>query len=339
MMSRWLYAKRLLPLMAVIALLLTACGREDLSALNPQGPIAQEQFDLMMLSVYIMSAVVVVVFALTIYVLVRYRRRKGQDEIPVQVEGNHALEITWTTIPILLLIVLGFFTVKQVFTQAEDFSKDPNAVKVKVTAHQFWWEFDYPELGIKTAQELVIPTNKKVQLDLVSADVVHSFWVPALAGKIDTNVGLTNKMFFEAPKEGLYVGKCAELCGTSHALMEFRVKAVSPDEFDAWSKKIKEPVALPADPELQDLLVNQCLTCHAIGDQGSPAYPSLTGIGSRATVAGILINDQEHSVEENLKKWIEDPQGVKPGNYMPQVDLTPEQLDGLAKYLAEQTLD
>jgi cytochrome c oxidase subunit 2 len=338
-MNRWQFAKRLLPLFTAMMLLLTACGREDLSALNPQGPIAQQQYDLMKLSFFIMAGVLIVVFAILFYVLIRYRRRPGQDDIPAQVEGNHTLEIVWTAIPILLLIILGFFTIKTVFTQAEDLSNDPNAVKVKVTAHQFWWEFDYPELGIKTAQELVIPTDKKIWVELVSADVVHSFWVPSLAGKIDTNIGVTNKFYFEAPKEGLYMGKCAELCGTSHALMEFKVKAVSPDEFQTWTAKMKEPAELPADPEIKDVLVNQCLTCHAIGDQGSPAYPNLTGIGSRASVAGILNNTEEHTVEENLKRWIADPQEVKPGNMMPKVDLTQEQIDGLAKYLAEQTLD
>src|SRR5690606_31766278 len=160
-MKRWQLLKRLMPL-AVIVLLLSACGRADLSALNPQGAVAQEQFDLMKLSIIIMSLVVVVVFAIAIYVLFRFRRRKGDNTIPVQVEGNHKLEIIWTVIPLILLVILGVPTVQSVFALAQDHSKDENALVVKVTAHQYWWEFEYPNQGIVTAQELVVPTGTRI---------------------------------------------------------------------------------------------------------------------------------------------------------------------------------
>lgn len=345
-MNRWQFFKRLAPLLGLMVLVLSACGREDLSTLNPQGPVAEEQFGLMKLAISIMLIVIVVVFAISFYVIIRFRRRPGDKTIPKQVEGSHKLEIIWTVIPIIMLIILAVPTVQSVFNLAKDYSKDPDAVKVIVTSHQYWWEFEYPELGIKTAQELIIPTGKTISIEAKSADVLHSFWVPSLAGKIDTNPGgNVNLMYFSAPKEGVYLGKCAELCGPSHGLMDFKVKSVDESSFDRWTAALQEPVALPSDPAIKEAFVSKCLTCHAVGDQGGPAFPNLTGIGSRQTVGGILVNteDKKYSNEgttyENLHRWIEDPQSVKPGNLMPTVELSEQELEGISKYLSELKLD
>ncbi|MBB6674466.1 cytochrome c oxidase subunit II [Cohnella nanjingensis] len=344
MMNRWRVMKRLLPLAAGMILLLSACGREDLSTLNPQGPVAQKQFDLMTLSISIMALVVVVVFAICIYVLIRFRRRKGDKTVPKQVEGNHTLEIIWTVVPIILLLILGVPTINTVFGLSKDYSKDPKALQVTVTSHQYWWEFEYPEYGIKTGQELVVPTGKKIQFKLASADVTHAFWIPSIGGKIDTNAGTgtTNKLYLEFPKEGVFRGKCAELCGPSHSLMDFKAKAVSQASFDRWVAAMKAPAVMPEDSKIKEAFENKCLTCHAVGENnaGSSA-PNLTGIGSRQTIAGILYND-EKSTEENIKEWVTDTQKVKPGNMMPSakdLDLTQEELDGIAKYLADYKLD
>lgn len=335
--------KRLLPLLTGLVLLLSACGREDLSTLNPQGPVAEKQFDLMKLSIGIMALVVVVVFVICIYVLIRFRRRAGDKSIPKQVEGNHTLEIIWTVIPLILLIILGVPTIQDVFGLAKDYSKDANAVQVKVTAHQYWWEFEYTDYGITTAQELVVPTDKKISFELVAADVKHSFWIPSIGGKIDTNPGLTNRMYLEFPKEGVFRGKCAELCGPSHALMDFKAKAVSPDSFDRWVSAMKAPAVMPADAELSDAFNSQCLSCHAVGENGASTGPNLTGIGSRQTVGGILYNDEAGaSVKQNLHDWITDPQQYKAGAMMPTAEdngLTPEQINGIAEYLSEYKLD
>jgi len=334
--------KRLLPLLTGLVLLLTACGREDLSALNPQGPVAEKQFDLMKLSIGIMGLVVVVVFIICIYVLIRFRRRKGDKTIPKQVEGNHTLEIIWTTIPLILLLVLAVPTINHVFGLAKDYSNDKNAVHVKVTAHQYWWEFEYTDYGITTAQDLIVPTDKKIMFELAAADVKHSFWIPAIGGKMDTNPGSTNKMFLEFPKEGVFRGKCAELCGPAHALMDFKAKAVSPESFDRWVAAMKAPAQMPADPELAEKFTSQCLSCHAVGENGGNSAPNLTGVGGRETVGGILYNDEAGGVEQNLHDWITDPQKYKKGAMMPTAEdnsLTPEEVSGIAKYLAEYTLD
>lgn len=346
-MKRWHVMKRLLPLMAGLMLILSACGREDLSTLNPQGPVAETQYDLMKLSIGIMTLVVVVVFAICIYVLVKFRRKKGDKTIPKQVEGNHTLEIIWTVIPLVLLLILGVPTIQHVFGLAKDYTNDQNAVQVKVTAHQYWWEFEYTDYGITTAQELIVPTGKKIQFELVAADVKHSFWIPAIGGKMDNNPGLTNRMYLEFPKEGVFRGKCAELCGPSHALMDFKAKAVSQDSFDRWLAAMKAPAAMPADPEIAETFNAQCLSCHAVGEKGGNSAPNLTGIGNRQTIAGILYNsdvvsdpqEDDNTTVQNLHDWIKDPQKVKPGNTMPTVDLTEDQINGIAQYLSEYKLD
>lgn len=350
MMKPWKAGKRLVPLFAGLPLLLSACGREDLSVLRPQGTVAEGQLGLIKLSVTIMVAVMVIVFAIAAYVWIKYRRRPGQNEVPKQVEGNFKLEIIWTAIPLVLVLILAVATVQKVFAYGEDYSKDKDAVKVKVTSHLFWWEFNYPDYGITTAQDLIIPTGKKIALELKTADVLHSFWVPSLAGKTDTNTdGTVNKAWLEADKEGVYLGKCAELCGPSHAFMEFKVKAVSDDSFNKWVDAMKAPAVLPEDPAVAEVFKKQCLTCHAVGDQGGPSGPNLTGIGSRETVASILLNEEGSGkpvdgkpVKDNLVEWLQDPQKVKPGNKMPQpkedLGLSDEEIDAIAQYLADYKL-
>lgn len=330
--------------MVGLMLILSACGREDLSTLNPQGPVAQSQYDLMKLSIGIMALVVIVVFAICIYVLIRFRRRKGDNTIPKQVEGNHTLEIIWTSVPLILLLILGVPTIQQVFNLSKDYSQDPDAIQVKVTAHQYWWEFEYPDYGITTAQDLIVPTGKKIYFQLHTADVKHSFWIPAIGGKMDTNAGITNKMYLEFDKEGVFRGKCAELCGPSHAYMDFKAKAVSEESFNNWIAAMHEPAQVAADAEIATLFTNACLSCHAIGESTADSArtgPDLTGIGGRVTVGSILYND-EAPVADNLVEWITDPQKIKAGANMPSagdMGLTPEQVQGIADYLADYKLN
>lgn len=346
MMKTWQAVQRLLP-MTVFALILAGCGREDLSVLRPQGPVAESSLGLIKLSISIMIVVLLIVFAIAAYVMIKFRRKPGQNEIPEQVEGSFKLEILWTVIPLILVVVLAVPTVKQVFAAGNDHANDANAVKVKVVGHQYWWEFQYPDLDVTTAQDLVIPVGKDIAFELVTNDVIHSFWVPSLSGKIDTNPeGAINRFSFSAPKEGVYRGKCAELCGPSHGLMEFKVKAVSEEDFDKWVNAMKAPAVLPDDPALAKTFRDQCLKCHAIGDQGIALGPDLTGIGSREAIAGILINDDTREdgapIEENLKTWLHDPQSVKPGNLMPNpkdLGLSDVEIDSIAEYLANYTLD
>lgn len=330
MKSRWQHLWRQLLFFGLLALMLTGCGKQELSALLPQGPVADMQFSLMKISMAIMVGVFLVVMIIFTYVLIRYRKRPGQDGIPKQVEGNHKLEILWTVIPFLLLIVMAVPTVIYGFDLSKEYN-NKEALQVKVTAHQFWWEFEYPDLGITTSQDLYIPAGKKIQFDLTSADVMHAFWIPALGGKTDTNPGESNKMWLQADKPGIYFGKCAELCGASHALMDFKVQALSQADFDDWAKKMKAAETAPATAAAQagqEIFKKSCLGCHAIGAEGGKLGPNLTNFADRQRVAGILQNNKE-----NLAAWLKDPQKIKPGNNMPNLGLSDQDVNALVDYL------
>jgi len=317
------------PLFAIMALLLAGCGSPNLSALVPRGPVADDQYFLMMLSIAIMSLVVVVVGVLYIIAIIRFRKRKGQTGYPKQVEGNHTAEVIWTVIPILLLIVLAIPTVKFTFDHTQDLRNDKDALQVKVVAHQFWWEFEYKDLGVHTAQDLIIPTGQKVALELEAVDVKHSFWVPSLGGKMDTNRGITNVYYLEASDVDTFLGKCAELCGASHSLMDFKVISKTKEDFAKWVDDMKTPSTIPAEAKKgEELFKNNCISCHAIDVDKGSFGPNLNKFGNRTEIAGIL-----DFTDENLHAWIKDPNAMKIGNKMPQLPLEDSEIDELVTYL------
>lgn len=338
---------RLISLFAILALVLSGCGEPFLSSLKPAGEVAKIQYDLMALSTYIMVGVILVVSIIFVIVFLRFRRK--DDRIPKQVEGSHKLEIIWTVIPILLLLLLAVPTVSATFKLADVKEMDKeksDALVIKVRSHLYWWDFEYPKQKIVTSQDLVVPTNEKVFFDLKSLDVKHSFWIPAVGGKMDTNTENVNKFWlvFDEKKANeagdLFYGKCAELCGPSHALMDFKVKAMPRDEFDSWVKdmqSVKEPQKAKTDvaAQGQELFNQSCIGCHAVTPSNqmpdtARMAPNLSNFGERSRVAGIL----DHNKTE-LKNWIRDPEKYKPGNTM--TDKYPEfdekQLEALAEYL------
>ncbi|PWA13378.1 cytochrome c oxidase subunit II [Pueribacillus theae] len=329
------------PIFGFLLLMLAGCGEENLSALRPKGTGAKIQFDLMMLSIYIMIGVFLVVAIIFTYVILKYRKRRGEEDvIPEQVEGNTTLEVLWTAIPILLLLILAIPTVLATFTLAAEAPEDDkDTLKVEVTAHQYWWDFNYPGLDFNTSQDLYIPVGEKVYFDLTSNDVIHSFWIPALSGKMDTNPGLKNSMWIEAKEPGVYKGKCAELCGPSHALMDFKVIALERDDFDAWADKMKNAKA-KADTEAaqagEEVFKQSCISCHAVGEEGGNLAPNLTNFGDRETLAGFL-----DVTDENIADWIKDPQSLKPANSMPGFgnDLSDDEINSLVAYLKEQKIN
>lgn len=325
---------RLLLLAAIPVLVLSGCaGQENLSTLIPKGEGAEQQYDLIMLTTYLMLLVTVVVVILFIYALVKYRAKPGDESIPLQVEGNAKLEIIWTLIPLVLIAMIAVPTIKSEFALA-DIPED--ALKIKVTAHQFWWEFEYPEYGVITAQDMIMPVGEKVALELKSKDVIHSFWVPALGGKIDTNPDNVNHMWLQAQETGVYQGKCTELCGAGHALMDFKVKVVTEEEFVAWTQKMKKadhtkPASAKA-AEGQQIFEKSCMGCHATNAAQKSMGPNLKGFADRSTVAGYLELN-----EENTMKWLKDPEAVKQQNKMPDpvkdLGLDENQLSALTEYL------
>ncbi len=347
---------RLFSLLTALMVFLSGCGEEHLSTLTPAGQVGREQFNLMLLSTGIMVLVIVVVLIVYILAIVKFRRSKvGEDVIPTQVEGNHTLELIWTIIPIILLLILTVPTVVSTFNLADvsgmdqkDEDGNATSVTVNVKANLYWWEFEYPDLGIVTAQELVVPTKEKVYFNLKAADVKHSFWIPAAGGKMDTNVDNLNTFYldFDNPskdlKEGVFYGKCAELCGPSHALMDFKVKSLDRADFNAWVESVKASAeAQTPETDLaqqgQEIFNTSCIACHAVSGAGSTGGvgPNLATFGDRNRVAGYL----EYS-EENIKKWINNPEEYKPGNLMPQPEkinngkkFSDQELSALTEYL------
>lgn len=248
-MMKGLKKWRLFSLLAALTVFLAGCGQEGLSTLLPAGQVGKDQFKLLMLSSGIMLLVILVVVIIYVVAIVRFRRSKlGEDFVPKEVEGSHTLELVWTIIPVLLVLLLAVPTVYYTYklsdvsamNEVNEDGESENLV-VDVTAKLYWWEFEYPNLGIVTAQELVVPTGEKVYFNLLAADVKHSFWIPAIGGKLDTNVENVNKFYLTFDKEskdvqdGVFYGKCAELCGPSHALMDFKVKSLPRAEFDKWA--------------------------------------------------------------------------------------------------------
>lgn len=348
---------RLFALMTTLLVFLAGCGREEISTLIPAGKVAQDQFNLLILSSVVMLFVIIVVSIIFVLAIVKFRRSKmGEDMIPEQVEGSARLEFIWTAVPIVLLLILAVPTVYSTFDLADVTSMDVQAedgnsthLTVNVTGKLYWWEFEYPEQGITTAQELVVPTDERVYFNLISADIKHSFWIPSIGGKLDVNPENVNTFYLEFDQEsseledGVFYGKCAELCGPSHALMDFKVKSVDREEFDQWVTAMQaEPT--PAEgalaqqgEELFGLDGLACISCHATSGAvtATGVGPNMATFGDRNRVAGYL----EHN-EENLKNWIADPQEYKPGNLMPDAaslnggnELTDQELDALAAYL------
>lgn len=334
-MKGWMGKFKAITLLGFIAILLSGCGKENLTALVPKGYGSQSSMDLIILTTLIMLGVFVIVMVIYTIVLVRFRQKKGENVIPEQVEGNKMLETVWTVIPIILVLIMGIPTVIYTFDLA-DTSEASNSINIDVTGNQYWWHFEYPDEEVVTSQDLYIPTGEKVFLNMLSSDVIHSFWVPSISGKMDVNPENVNTMYIEAHEEGVYWGKCAELCGPSHSLMDFKVIAVSPEEYEQWINDMQsvDPEAVPEDAvaqEGQELFQNNCMGCHAIGSSPAAMGPNLTNFGDRTHFAGFL-----DPTKENLVKWINDPESLKPGNKMTGAyQVTEEEAEKIADYLLQ----
>ncbi len=311
---------------------LAGCAAQSPSILAPVSPKGRAEAELFWFIFAITAAVFVLVEALLLYAVLRFRARDPQA-VPPQIHGNNALEISWTTATAVGLALIFAMTWR---TMAAISQPPADALPVRVIAHQWWWEFQYPTLGVTTANELVIPVGRPIRATVTSADVIHSFWVPQLGGKMDAIPGRENTLWLQADVEGTYHGQCAELCGISHANMRLRVRAVSESEFQRWVEAQRAPAAQPADPLAQQgyqvFMGKACVGCHAI--EGTPAQgkvgPNLTHFGSRTTIAAGLLEN----TPENLARWLDNPPAVKPGSLMPRLGLTPEEIQALVAYLS-----
>src|SRR6266478_6604636 len=279
-----------------------------------------------------------VVFSLLSYVVVKFRSRAADTERePAQVYGSTQIELAWTVIPILIVVVL-FLATARVIHAIQDAPKPETAVEVTAIGHQFWWEFRYPALGVVTANELHIPVSDPDHptptfLKLLSADTDHSFWVPQLAGKTDLIPNRINEMWMDPHSTGIFLGQCAQYCGTQHAKMLLRVSVDSPEAFQVWIDAQKQPV-IQDEKEVAGRRVFEttaCINCHAVGGTAATGRfgPDLTHLMSRSTIA----SGAAENTSENLRLWIQNPDAIKPGSLMPAMQLTDADLDALVRYL------
>ena len=335
-------------------LVLAACGTDDpQSALDPQGPWARKVDRLWDWSFGTAVVIFFLVEGLLVYALIRFRRR-SEDDAPKQLHGNTPLEIGWTILPALILAVLAVPTVATIFELNEE-PTGPDVVNIRVIGHQWWWEVEYldgEEVDFTTANEIHIPVDTPVNVQLESFDVIHSFWVPRIsAGKLDAVPGHVNRLTMHADVAGVYSGQCAEYCGLSHANMRLRVIADPPAEYEEWAAAQRRPAEEPegdlAAEGFRLFAEKGCVGCHTLrGFEGAEARvgPDLTHLMMRETFASVIFE----LTPDNLRRWLADPPAMKPmqpqetgpkGNAlgMPDLGLTPDEIDALVAYL--QTLE
>jgi cytochrome c oxidase subunit 2 len=306
---------RLFALLVGAATILAACGGNDngQNSLDPKGPAA-DKINNLFIPILILAIVIgIAVMVATVYFALRFRHREGQPDNPKQIHGSTPLEIGWTIVPALILAVVAVPTIATIFDLAKE-PKGPDVLQVTVDGKQWWWQFELPkqpmvDKKVVTSTELHIPVNTKVYLSQVSDNVIHSFWVPELAGKKDVMPGRTNHNTIEASKPGTYLGACAEYCGLSHADMRFRVIAQSKSDWEQWLAGQQEGPAQPWSGEIKNLTATkyQCTNCHVFDDsKKSTGRPNLTHLASRSTFAGGTYEVNRR----NLTNWVKNAPGM-----------------------------
>jgi cytochrome c oxidase subunit II len=274
----------------------------------------------------------VVVFVALFVTLVRFRARPGDTTLPRQIRGHTLLEIAWTIVPALALLVIAIPTIQVIF-RTQSAATPPDALQVTVRGWQWWWEFRYPQLDLVTANELHLPAGRRVVLRLDGPDVIHSFWIPHLGGKRDVIPGRLNQITLTPERPGEYWGQCAEFCGASHANMGMRAVVQSAADFDAWVAQQRAAPAEAAGPAAAGKALfagSACVGCHTIkGVSAGILGPDLTHFGSR----GMLAAGMWPNTPDNVAEWVKDPQRLKPGVKMPALGLTDDQAKAIAAYL------
>ena len=329
---------------ALAGVLLTAAGvGADGQAPTPSmfAPVSTPAFAIRELAMFVLGitgVIFLVVVGLGVYSLVRFRRRRGDDgREPPQVYGSRQIELAWTVVPLLIVAVLFLVTARYIYS-IEGRQPAADALEVTIVGHQWWWEIRYPRLGIVTANELHLPVSDPAHpaptfITLQSADVIHSFWIPQLAGKTDVIPNKTNRTWIDPQQTGTYVGQCAEYCGLEHAGMLLTATVHTRDDFARWVAEQRASARDDAQERRGHELFASlaCSSCHTV--QGTSANgvfgPDLTHLMSRATLGSGVVRN----TPENLRRWVEDPASLKPGSLMPAMQLSHEDLDRLTAYL------
>ena len=330
------------PIFASFALAQVADG--SLSPTNIFAPVsasAKSIFELSLFVLVVAAAIFLVVFGLLAYCVVKFRKRANDNgREPAQVYGSNQVELAWTVIPILIVVTL-FLATARVIADIQNAERPGSPIEVVAIGHQFWWEYRFPALNVVTANELHIPVSdpanpNPTRITLLSADTDHSFWVPRLAGKTDLIPNRVNGMWIEPTETGLYLGQCAQYCGTQHAKMLLRVYVQTRDEFDRWIREQTQPAQPGEAVSLGQKIfeTTTCINCHRVAGTAADGRfgPDLTHLMSRETIAA----GSAPNTPENLRLWIQNPAALKPGARMPAMGLAAKELDAVTAYL--QTL-
>jgi cytochrome c oxidase subunit 2 len=329
-------------LLFLIAATVAAAGPSSSTGLTsifaPETTPAKSIFDLSMFVLVITGIIFAVVFSLLVYSIVKFRSTAANaGREPAQVYGSTQIELAWTVIPVLIVVVL-FLATARVIHAVQDAPKPPTAIDVTVIGHQFWWEYRYPKLGIVTANELHIPVSDPAKptpafLKLLSADTDHSFWIPQLGGKTDLIPNHPNEMWMDPRRPGIFLGQCAQYCGTQHGKMLLRVSVDTAEDFETWVRAQQQPAV--QDEKAADgrrvFETTACINCHAIrGTAANGRFgPDLTHLMSRETIA----SGAAENTPDKLRLWLQDPEAIKPGSLMPAMKLTDTDLDALVRYM------
>jgi cytochrome c oxidase subunit II len=302
----------------------------------PVSTPAQSIFGLSIFVFLTVAAIFVVVFSLLAYAAVRFRNKQGDDTSePAQIYGSTQVELAWTVIPVLIVVAL-FLAATRVILAVQNAPRPASALNVIVVGHQYWWEYRYPQLNIVTANELHVPVSDPAHpaptfLTLLSADTDHSFWVPRLGGKTDLIPNHPNHMWIDPHETGLFLGQCAQYCGTQHAKMLLRVYVQSPEEFQRWVHEQQQTPQAGTSVGEHVFESTACVNCHTVS--GTPAIgkfgPDLTHLTSRDTIAA----GAAPNTPETLRLWIKNPDAIKPGSKMPAMGLSDQDLDTVTAYL------
>jgi len=340
-----MYRQWALKLLVVVCWFGTAssAGTADpaLSPTNIFAPASTPANTIFGLSIFVLAVtatIFVIVFSLLAYAVVRFRKTADDDgREPPQVYGSNQVELAWTVIPVLIVVAL-FMATARVIGSVQKAAQPSNAIEVIAIGHQFWWEYRYPGLHVVTANELHVPVSDPEHptptfIRLLSADTDHSFWVPRLNGKTDLIPNHPNSMWIDPHETGLYLGQCAQYCGTQHAKMLLRVYVQTREEFDRWIHEQSQSAHLSdAASEGQHIFeTTACINCHAVAGTVADGRfgPDLSHLMSRDTIAA----GAAPNTAENLRRWIQNPDAIKPGSRMPAMELSDRELDAVTAYL------
>jgi cytochrome c oxidase subunit II len=302
---------------------------------EPASPNAARILHLFVAVFLICVAIFVVVVTLICISIVRFRATNSS--LPRQDFGSHRAEIVWTIPPGVIVLGLGLYSARLILsiTAVPSMAAPAGDADLVVVGHQWWWEVRYPSSRAVTANEIHVPVGRRLRVELESADVIHSFWVPQLAPKVDMIPGHPNFVWMEADREGVYDGACSEFCGDQHAWMRFIVVGETEPEYEHWLARQSQPAAEPPDALAQMgkqfFFAQTCVNCHAIGGTRAvaDAGPDLTHLATRRQLAaGVITN-----TPENLAQWLRNPQLIKPGCKMPNFGLDEDQLKQMTAYL------